>query len=201
MRARPLTVLLATLALACGLGAAVADAAPARTGAASTSTCRAGITSQNWRAVFSHESSLIRAKVTVKKVVALGFKTAKFENRGCNDFAIVLESPEFSKYPVRASFAQEAATAKLSVTYALPGNAKSKPGDINVIFGHTGTLASADGLRRKVGARGWRETDVYYLSPGDWTVIWRNVPGSAAEDTVAAAMAGGFTPELDLIGQ
>ena len=200
MRARHLTLLLATLALASGLGTAVADAAPARTAVASADTCRAAMTSQNWRAVFSHETSLIGAKAAIKKLVAIGFNTAKAENRGCNDFAIVLESPEFSKFPVRASFAQQAARAKLVVTYAPPGNAKAKSGDVNVTFGHVGTLTAADGLRRKVGAFGWRETDVYYVSPGDWTVIWRNVPGTAAEDSVAAVMKAGFTPELELIG-
>ena len=201
MHVRHLTTLLAALVLASGFGAAAADAAPARTGAASADTCRAAIASQNWRAVFSHETSLIRAKAAVAKLAPLGFKTAKAENRGCNDFAIVLESPEFSKFPVRSSFALEAAKAKLVVTYAQPGNAKSKPGYVNVIFGHAGTLAAADVLRRRVGAYGWREADVYYVSPGDWTVIWRNVPGTAAEDTVATVMKAGFTPELDLIGQ
>lgn len=200
MHVRHLTVLLAALALASGFGAAAAVAAPARTAVASADTCRAAITSQNWRAVFSHETSLIRARAAVKKLVALGFKTAKAENRGCNDFAIVLESPEFSKFTVRTSFALQAARARLVVTYAPSGNAKAKSGDVNVYFGHASTLVAADELRRRVGARGWRETDVHYLSPGDWTVIWRNVPGTAAEDSVAAVMKAGFTPELELIG-
>ena len=200
MHVRHLTVLLASFVLASGFGAAAAGAAPARTAVASADTCRAAITSQNWRAVFSHETSLIRAKAAIKKLVAVGFKTAKAENRGCNDFAIVLESPEFSKFPVRASFALQASRAKLFVSYAPPGNAKSKPGDVTVIFGHAPSLAAADALRRRVGNSGWREVDVVYVTPGDWTVVWRNVPGTAAEGTVGAAMNAGFTPELELIG-
>ena len=159
------------------------------------------MTSANWRAVFAHEASLIRAKATVKRLVALGFKTAKVENRGCNDFAAVLESPEFSKYQVRSAFAREAARANLGVTYAAAATVRAKPGEVNVVFGHSGSLAGADALRRNVGAVGWRDTDVAYGGPRDWRVVWPNVPGSASEATVLAAVKAGFAVELELAGQ
>jgi hypothetical protein len=199
MRFHPLVILVAATVLGLSSGALSASAAPTHAASASADTCRAAMTSSNWRAVFSHQPDLIRAKAAVKKLVAQGFKTAKFENRGCNDFAIVLESPEFSNFPVRSSFAREAGKAKLVVTYAPPGNAKAKPGDVNMIFGHATTLALADMLRRQVGAKGWRETDILYVTPRDWVVIWRNVPGAAAEATVAVALKAGFAPELELI--
>jgi hypothetical protein len=150
--------------------------------------------------VFSHEPSLIKARARLKEVQKVGFRTAKIENRGCNDYAVVLESPEFSKYQVRLSFAQQAERSRLSVSYALPGNAKAKPGDVVVVFGHRTTLVAARTLLASVSKRGWRETDIAYGGPRDWKVVWPNVPGAAAEETVRQAFEAGYEVELELAG-
>lgn len=194
---------IASLVAAALVPAAVASAArTAPAGPASAAAgCRSGSTSLNWRAVFAHESTLIAAKARLSKLQAAGYKTAKIENRGCNDFAIVLESPRFSSYSVRTDFEQEAAAAKLLVTYSLPGNAKAKPGDVNVVFGHSRTLAGAAKLLAKVAGAGWRETDIVYGGPNDWKVVWPLVPGSGAESTVQAAVKAGLMVELELVGQ
>lgn len=206
-RLRPAPVLavvaLAVAALAAallGAGASAAGAAPAAAAGASADTCRAAITSNNWRAVFSHEPSLIKARARLREIQKVGFRTAKIENRGCNDYAVVLESPEFSKYKVRLSFAQQAERSRLSVSYALPGNAKAKPGDVVVVFGHRTTLVAARALLADVARRGWRETDIAYGGPRDWKVVWPNVPGSASEETVRQALEAGFEVELELVG-
>lgn len=180
-------------------GAAAAGHASALHSA--TAPCRATIKSTNWRAVFGHDATLIAAKARMAKLVPLGYKTVKAENRGCNDYAVVLESPEFSKYQVRTAFATEAAKAKLVVSYAQPGSTRPKLGSVNVIFGHRSTLATASALLSRVAQVGWRESDVFYGGPRDWKVVWPNVPGSAADATVQAAQKAGFAVELELVGQ
>lgn len=203
LQRRPMTAKHALAALCAALvplaAASVAQAAPAVPQRAAAS-CRAAMTSLNWRAVFGHDATLIASKARVKQLQAIGFKTAKSENRGCNDYAAVLESPDFSKYQVRAAFAAEAQKSGLVVTYVPPGNAKAKPGDVNVVFGHSASLAAADKLRARVARVGWRETDVQYAGPRDWTVVWPFVPGSATDQTVQAALKAGFQVELELIG-
>ena len=196
MKLRLAVAALAALALAVAAsGAAVA----ARSGAAAD-TCRNAMTSPNWRAVFAHDASQSAAKARLKAIQSVGYRTAKIENRGCNDYATVLESPSFSQYSVRASFAAETVRARYQVSYAAPGNAKAEPGDVRVIFGHAGTLAAADKLRSKVAASGWRETDVAYGGPGDWQVVWPFVPSSASDAVVAQALKLGLMVELDLAG-
>ena len=197
MKLRHAFAIAATLVLA----AAVAGTAGADRTAAAADTCRAAVTSPNWRAVFAHDATLNAAKARLKAVQAVGFKTAKIENRGCNDYAVVLESPNFSQYPVRASFASETAKARYQVTFDPAGNAKAKPGDVNVIFGHARTVPAAEKLRVRVAAAGWRETDIAYGGPGDWRVVWQFVPGSASEEVVAQALKLGLMVELELIDQ
>lgn len=191
---------LAAAALVLPAAATAARTAPAAPASAAAAGCRSGSTSLNWRAVFAHEPSQTAARNRLKRLQAVGYKTAKIENRGCGDYALVLESPRFSSYAVRTDFAKEAATAKLSVTYSLPGNAKSKPGDVNVVFGRSSSLAGAVKQLGKVAAAGWRETDIFYVGPNDWKVVWPYVPGSGSESTVQEALKAGFMVELELIG-
>lgn len=199
MISRTAIAALAVAALIPASAATAARTAPAAP-ASSSAGCRSGSTSLNWRAVFAHDLTLGAAKARLKKLQGAGYKTAKIENRGCNDFVLVLESPRFSSYSVRSDFVREAASAKLSVTYSLPGNAKAKPGDVNVVFGHSPTLAGAVKLLAKVAGSGWRETDIFYAGPSDWKVVWPYVPGSGAESTVQDAVKAGFMVELELVG-
>lgn len=205
LQRRPMTLKPALAALCAAIvplaAAAGASASQQRSTALAAAGCRVAMTSPNWRAVFGHDGTLIASKARVKKLQQMGFKTAKSENRGCNDFAAVLESPDFSKYPVRSAFALEALRAGNVVSYAPPGNAKAKPGDVNVVFGHSGSLAAAESLRQRVARSGWRESDVQYAGPRDWTVVWPFVPGSATDQTVQSALKAGLQVELELIGQ
>lgn len=203
LQRRPMTVKHALAALCAALVPLVATAAAQASAAVahrSADSCRAAVTSPNWRAVFGHDGTLVASKARVKKLQAVGYRTAKSENRGCNDFAAVLESPDFSKYQVRTAFALEALKGGLVVSYAPPGNAKAKPGDVNVVFGHSATLAAADKLRARVARSGWRETDVQYAGSRNWTVVWPFVPGSATDQTVQTALKAGLQVELELIG-
>lgn len=180
-------------------------AAPAATAATATEqaagTCRVTLRSANWRAVFAHEPSIAAARADVRELVAKGFTLAKVEARGCGDYAVVVESPLFSRYPVRASFAAEARKAKLVVSFAAPATSVPRPGDVNVVFGHRATLASAFALLLRVAGVGWQEADVTYGGPRDWRVVWPNVPGPAADATVRPATAAGFAVELVLAAE
>ena len=184
---------LASVAVA-GLAAVPAVAAHTRAGAG----CRVTVTSANWRTVLGHEPTAARANALVKKLVTTGYKGTKTENRGCGDYAVVIESPEFSKFSVRKAFALETAKAKLIVSFARPANTAGKPGDVIVVFGHRPTLAAAAALLKQVAARGWRETDVAYVGPGDWKVVWPGVPGASAEQIVQDTLKAGFQVELEL---
>lgn len=191
----------AAVAVATAASAGAAIAASRSAAVTASAGCRNGTGTNNWRAVFGHESNLIKAKATVKSLAAYGYKTAKIENRGCNDYALVLESPAFSDFKIRASFAQEALKAKLVISYAQPGTTRTKPGEVNIIFGHSTTLGAAVKMLKKVAQSGWREADIFYVNASDWTVVWPHVPGSAADATVQSAFKLGLTPEVELIGQ
>ena len=160
--------------------------------------CRVTVASHNWRAVLGHEPTAARAKATAKRFLASGYKGTKAENRGCGDYAVVIESPEFSKFSVRSAFALENAKAKLVVSFARPSGTAVKPGEVIVVFGHSSTLAAAVTLLKKVAAMGWRETDVAYGGPGDWTVVWPGVPGARADQIVQDTRKAGFQVELEL---
>ena len=190
--------LLAALALvaltALLAGPASALAAPV----AQAAGCRATLTTRNWRAVLGHEPTAARATASVKAFLKLGYKGTKVEIRGCGDYAVVIESPEFSKFPVRNAFALENARAKLIVSYARPPATAAKPGDVVVVFGHTPTLALAVALLKKVAASGWRETDIGYGGPHDWKVVWPGVPGAKADQVVRDTRKLGYFVELEL---
>ena len=189
-----------TLVAAVSLVAASFATAAAATDTATTASCRVALTTVNWRAVLGHESTAARAKAKAKQFVATGYKGTKAENRGCGDYAIVIESPEFSKYTVRNAFALEYAKAKLFVSFARPATLFTKPGEVNVVFGHRPTLAKAVTLLAKASAQGWRETDIVYGGPGDWKAVWLGVPGAIAEQVVQDTVKAGFEVELELAG-
>ena len=184
---------LALVAVAALLGGA-ASALAART----AGSCRLTMTSRNWRAVLGHEPTAARASVTARTFLKTGYKGTKVENRGCGDYAVVIESPEFSKYQVRNTFALETAKAKLIVSFARPAATAVKPGEVIVVFGHTSTLATAVALLKKVAAVGWRESDVAYGGPHDWKVAWPGVPGAKADQVARDAQKLGYQVELEL---
>ena len=179
----------AAAALAAGSGAA---------GVAPAASCRVTLTTANWRAVLGHEPTLARAQAKARQFVTTGYKGTKVENRGCGDFAVVIESPEFSKYTVRNAFAVEVAKAKLVVSFTRPARVTMKPGEVIVVFGHRATLATAVTLLGKVAAKGWRETDIAYGGPRDWKVVWPGVPGTSADRIVLDTLKAGFEVELEL---
>ena len=148
--------------------------------------------------MLGHEPTAARATATVKRLLAIGYKGTKVEIRGCGDYAVVIESPEFSKYPVRNAFALEAAKAKLIVSFARPASTALKAGEVTVVFGHTPTLATAVALLKRVAAAGWRETDVAYGGPHDWKVAWPGVPGTKADQVVRDSLKLGYLVELEL---
>lgn len=191
-------LLLAALALvaltALLAGPASALAAPV----AQAADCRVTLTSRNWRAILGHEPTAARATASVKAFLKLGYKGTKVEIRGCGDYAVVIESPEFSKFPVRNAFALQNVKAKIVVSYARPPATAAKPGDVVVVFGHSPTLAGAVALLKKVAATGWRETDIAYGGPNDWKVVWPGVPGAKADQIVKDTRAGGYLVELEL---
>lgn len=201
MMRTPASLLVAAVVvvLASATAATTVPADSAAAGARAGAGCRAVLTTHNWRVVFAHDSTLIASRARVKKLVGAGHRTAKSENRGCNDYAAVIESPEFSEYKVRAAFAREAAPAGLTVTYAAPADVRPAIGNVNVVFGHRSTVAQASALLVKVAKAGWRDTDIAYGGPGDWKVVWPNVPGRAGEETVPTAMKAGFEVELEVI--
>jgi hypothetical protein len=171
---------------------------PAALAAGAAAGCRVTVRAPNWRAVLGHEPTAARATATVKRLLVSGYKGTKVENRGCGDYAVVIESPEFSKFPVRKAFALETAKAKLIVSFARPSASVAKPGDVIVVFGHRPTLAAAVALLKTVAAAGWRETDVAYGGPGDWTVVWPGVPGARADQVVQDTLKVGLQVELEL---
>ena len=166
--------------------------------AGGAASCRVTVPSRNWRAILGHEPTAARANATAKRFLASGYKGTKVENRGCGDYAVVIESPEFSKFSVRNAFALENAKAKLVVSFARPGGTAVKQGDVIVVFGHRATLEAAVTLLNKVAAVGWRETDVAYGGPRDWTVVWPGVPGVHADQIVRDTRKAGFRVELEL---
>ncbi len=175
-------------------GSASALAAPV----AQADGCRANLTSRNWRAILGHEPTAARATASVKAFLKLGYKGTKVEIRGCGDYAVAIESPEFSKYQVRNAFALENARAKLVVSYARPPGTAAKPGEVVVVFGHAATLTAAVALLKKVAAVGWRETDIAYGGPRDWKVVWPGVPGAKADQIVQDTLKLGYLIELEL---
>ena len=189
---------LALAALALVAVTALLGGAASALAASPSSGCRATITSRNWRAVLGHEPTAARATASVKAFLKLGYKGTKVEIRGCGDYAVVIESPEFSKFQVRNAFALENARAKLVVSYARPPATAAKPGDVVVVFGHTPTLAQAVALLKKVAASGWRETDIGYGGPHDWRVVWPGVPGAKADQIVKDTYKLGYLVELEL---
>ncbi len=182
--------LVAVTALLGGAASALAASSP--------SGCRATVTSRNWRAILGHEPTAARATASVKAFLKLGYKGTKVEIRGCGDYAVVIESPEFSKFQVRNAFALENAKAKLVVSYARPPATAAKPGNVVVVFGHTPTLAQAVALLKKVAASGWRETDIGYGGPHDWKVVWPGVPGAKSDQVVRDTLKLGYLVELEL---
>lgn len=194
MLRRSLTTLAATVVVATVAAAALATGA----GAVTAAPCTIAPTSANWRAVLGHEPTAARARAKAKGYVAIGYKGAKVENRGCGDYAVVIESPTFSRFSVRHAFALEYAVAKLYVSFSPPAKVATKPGDVNVVFGHLPTLAAAVKLLTAAAARGWRETDIVYAGPRNWTVVWPGVPGASSEKVVQDTMKAGFEVELEL---
>ena len=45
---------------------------------------------------------------------------------------------------------------------------------------------------------GWRETDIGYAGPHDWTVVWPGVPGAKADQIVKDTQKLGYNVELEL---
>lgn len=192
-------VRVAILTALAGLVAVAAVGSAAAAAGTSSATCQLPVTSKNWRAVFGHVSSPAAGTALIAKLSHNGYKFLKLENRGCGDYAVVVESQEFSRYPVRSSFANDAAKGKIVVWFARPGNYPAKLGDVNVVFGHSKTLAAANTLETQVASAGWRETDVVYGGPRDWKVVWPDVPSATAERVVSDAKKAGYTVELELV--
>lgn len=191
---RSITTFAAAVAIATVAAATLVTGA----GAVTAAPCTIAATSANWRAVLGHESTAARARARAKGYVEIGYKGTKVENRGCGDYAIVIESPAFSRFSVRHAFALEYLDAKLYVSFSRPATVATKPGDVNVVFGHRPTLATAVKLLTAAAARGWRETDIVYVGPRNWTVVWPGVPGASAEKVVQDTMKAGFEVELEL---
>jgi hypothetical protein len=138
---------------------------------------------------FGHVTSVAAANQLIDRADSVGFKGLTVEQRGCNDFAVVLRG--LTSMSQARSFQKEARGAGFHV--ALDCRSAPLRGSPVAVFGHRRTAGAANRLARAAEHRGFKGLQVVQDRCTDWEVVLYGLTTPAARRAFAReARAVGF---------